>query len=150
MRVVSPQQGLADSIELIVVGAVGLTSHALARAAPDMELTFPQWRALVIVGASDDGVRVGAVAERIGITSPATGRLLQRLCQRGLITLSPDEDDRRATIARLTDLGARTRTAIVAYRQDALRSLARGIAPDEREELERAAAVIAASFAPFT
>ena len=146
----SPQQGLADSIELIVVGAVGLTSRALVQAAPDMELTFPQWRALVIVGASDDGVRVGAVAERIGITPPATGRLLQRLRQRGLITLSTDADDRRATIARLTDLGAQTRSAIVAYRQDALRSLAQGIAPHEREGFERAAAAIAASFARFT
>ncbi len=146
----SPIAGLADSIEMIVVGAVGLTSRALAEAAPDMELTVSQWRALVIVGAGDDGVRVGGVAERIGITSPATGRLLQRLRQRGLITLTTDHDDRRATLARLTPLGEQTRSAIVSYRQDALRSLAEGIAADERRELARAAAIIAASFARFT
>jgi DNA-binding MarR family transcriptional regulator len=144
-----PIPTLADSIEAIVVGAVGLTSHALSQAAPDTELTFPQWRALVIVGANDDGVRVGRVAESIGITAPATGRLLRRLEQRGLLTLTTDHDDRRATVARLTGLGAETRAAIVAYRRRALRSLAKGMTPDQREELTRAAAMISDAFARF-
>lgn len=133
-----------------MVGAVGLTSRALAEAAPDVELTFPQWRALVIVGDSDGGVRVGRVAERIGITSPATGRLLRRLSQRGLVTLTADDDDRRATVARLTPLGRQTRTAIVAYRRQALRSLAEDMPADEHEHLVRAAAAIADAFARFT
>jgi len=141
---------LADSIEMIVVGAVGLTSRALAEAAPEMDLTFPQWRALVVVGAGSDGVRVGRVAEQIGITSPATGRLLRRLQQRGLITLSTDDDDRRATVARMSPLGEQTRAAIVDYRKRALHSLAEGMPTDERGELARAAAVISDAFAPFT
>lgn len=143
------QPRLADLVEQIVVGAVGLTSRALTEAASDTELTFPQWRALVIVGAGDDGVRVGQVAENIGITAPATGRLLRRLDQRGLITLTTDADDRRATIARLTSRGIETRAAIVDYRRRALRSLARGMTPDEREELTRAAAMISDAFARF-
>jgi len=150
MEVMSPSTGLTDAIESIVVGAVGLTSRALAEAAPDIELTIPQWRALVIVGDGDPGVRVGRVAERIGTSSPATSRLLRRLSQRGLLTLSPDVHDRRATLARLTPAGDRTRRAIVGYRQQALRSLADGLADDELAELERAARTIAGALARFT
>lgn len=141
---------LADSIESIVVGAVGLTARALADADPGSELTFSQWRALVIVGASDDGARVGEVAARIGITSPATGRLLQRMRRRGLITLSTDEGDRRATVARLTTVGSERRSAIVAYRQRALRSLVEDIPPRRRAELSRAATRIADSFSQYS
>jgi DNA-binding MarR family transcriptional regulator len=140
---------LADSIELIVVGAVGLTSRALVEAAPDAELTFPQWRALVVVGGSEDGVRVGHVAERVGITSPATGRLLKRMQQRGLLTLDTDERDRRATLARLTPQGERIRVAIVAYRRRALQSIADGVPAEAQEELTRAAVTISLGFAPF-
>ncbi len=103
-----------------------------------------------MVGAGTDGVRVGRVAEQVGITSPATGRLLRRLQQRGLIALSTDDDDRRATVARLSPLGEQTRAAIVDYRKRALRSLAEGMPTDERGELARAAAVISDAFAPFT
>ncbi len=141
---------LADSIELIVVGAVGLTARALVEAAPDVELTLTQWRALTVVAESPAGVRIGKVAERVAITSPAAGRLLRRLDRRGLITLTTDDQDRRATIARLTPLGERTRADIVRYRRRALRSLASGLPPTEHGDLARSASVIAAGFEPFS
>ena len=142
-------QRLADSIEQIVVGAVGLTARALAEGAPDSELTFSQWRALLIVGESDEGVRVGTVASRIGVTPPATSRLLRRLEQRGFISMAVDSNDGRAMLARLSPQGEQSRAAIVEYRRRALRSLARGIAAQERQELARAAELIAAEFGRY-
>ena len=104
------------ALDRIVIGAVGLTTHALAEAAPDTELTFPQWRALLILGEEPDGARVGQVATRVGATLPATSRLLRRLARRDLVVLATDELDRRATRARLTGQGQVVRAAIIAYR----------------------------------
>ncbi len=112
------------ALDRIVIGAIGLTTHALAEAAPATELTFPQWRALLILGEDQDGARVGQVATRVGATLPATSRLLRRLARRDLVALVPDELDHRATRARLTVRGREVRLAILAYRGAALREIA--------------------------
>jgi DNA-binding MarR family transcriptional regulator len=130
------------ALERIVIGAVGITTQALAQAAPDVELTFSQWRALLILGDPPSGRRVGEVAARVGVTLPATSRLLRRLDRRGLVALAPDEADRRATRATLTGQGAGVRDAILAFRRAALRDVAehataagRGIAGPEIDSL---------------
>jgi len=111
---------IADDLERITIGSVGLTTRALAHAETGFELTFPQWRAILVVGAAVDGARVGEVAARVGVTLPATSRLLRRLERRGLTTLDTDETDRRATRVRLTERGLAIRAAILAHRRDAL------------------------------
>ncbi len=122
-----PADAIAEELERIAVAAVGLTTLALAHADPGFELTFPQWRAMLVVGERADGARVGEVATRVGVTLPATSRLLRRLASRGLTTLSTDERDRRATRVRLTDRGQRVRDAILAFRRAALRDVASAI-----------------------
>jgi DNA-binding MarR family transcriptional regulator len=124
---------LVSALEHLVIGAVGLTTRALAEASPGTELTFPQWRALLIIGEDPDGARVGQVASRVGVTLPATSRLLRRLERRGFVALATDETDRRATRARLTPQGEEVRARILEYRQAALRGIAEGMedrAPD--------------------
>jgi len=146
---------LADNLEVVVIGAVGLTARALAEAAPGYDLTFPQWRALLVIGANDDGARVGEVAGRVGVTLPATSRLLRRLARRGLLDLATDPADRRATRARLTSRGEEVRAAILAYRRVALREMAAGIASSERgdpgavEGLAVAVAALADAFGGY-
>ena len=115
---------ITDDLELIAIGMVGLTTRALAQAESDLELTFPQWRAILVVGADVEGARIGEVAARVGGTLPATGRLLRRLERRGLVALATDDADRRATRARLTEHGLAIREAILAYRQAALEAVA--------------------------
>ena len=125
------QQNQVTALERIVMGAVGLTTRSLASAAPAIDLTFPQWRALVILGELEEGARIGAVASRVGVTLPATGRLLRRLERRGLVALATDEDDRRATRAKLTEQGLEARAAIIDYRRRILAEIAVSLgAPD--------------------
>ncbi len=138
-----------DALERIVVGAVGLTTHALAEAAPDIDLTFPQWRAILILGEGADGARVGAVAARVGVTLPATSRLLRRLERRGLVSLATDEADRRATRARLTERGRGVRAAILAYRRASLRAMAAHIAAPEDAGPAETIVRLAAAFEAF-
>ncbi len=108
---------LIAAIEGLVVEGVGITALSLAEAGPGVELSLIQWRALVIIGSSTDGVRVGEIARLSGSAAPAVSRLLRRLERRGFITSERDESDRRATIVRLTDLGETVRSDIVRLRQ---------------------------------
>ena len=107
----------ADLLERIIVAGVAITTRALSEARPALDLTFPQWRAMIVVGERPDGARVSEVAAGVGVTLPATSRLLRRLAARGLVEISGDELDRRASRARLTPAGQSARDAIVAYRR---------------------------------
>ena len=140
---------LAQVLEQITVGAVGVTTRALAEATPGFEMTFPQWRALLILGGEQDGARLGEVAGRVGVTLPATGRLLRRLERRGLLALEPDPDDRRATRARLTEAGQATRDAILAYRRRMLTDVAQAVTLPRDGDLASELAAIAAELGRY-
>ena len=140
---------LADDLERIAVGAVGLTTRALAQADTGFELTFPQWRALLVLGEEADGARIGEVAARVGGTLPATSRLLRRLERRGLTVLSVDELDRRATRARLTDHGRTVRETILAHRRAVLREIADALPQSEQRRLKDGLRAIAVGLERF-
>lgn len=140
---------LVDALERVAVGAVSLTTRALAQAAPGADLTFPQWRALLVLGEDDAGVRVGAIALRVGTTQPATGRLLRRLERRGLVALAADEADRRATRVRLTPEGHQVRTSILASRRAALLEIAESMDPVDREMCDPLIEALATEFGRF-
>jgi DNA-binding MarR family transcriptional regulator len=135
---------LAAALERIAVGSVGVTSRALTDARPTLDMTFPQWRAVVVLGSTPEGARVGEVAARVGVTLPATGRLLRRLERRGLIELTPDASDRRARRATLTAAGTAVRDAIVASRRGMLLEVGTAVAARGSLDLERGLDAIAA------
>jgi len=132
------------ALERLVFAGVALTSRALAEATPGLELTLPQWRAIVVLGEATDGARVSEVATRVGGSLPGTSRLLRRLERRGLVSARQDERDHRATRVRLTPDGRAVRTAIVEYRRRTIRRVARAASPSQELtlELERLAAAI--------
>ena len=107
------------------------------------DLTFPQWRALLILGESEDGARIGQVAARVGVTLPATSRLLRRLERRGLVALAVDDSDRRATRARLTVPGRMVRSTILAHRRAVLDEIVQALGDDDRRDLAAGLAAIA-------
>jgi DNA-binding MarR family transcriptional regulator len=107
-----------------VFAGVALTTVALSAGRAGSELTFPQWRVLVVLGALPDGATTTEIARRVGVTLPATSRQLRRLSARGLIALAPDPKDRRAVRAVLSDGGRELRDAIIAYRRERIASIA--------------------------
>ena len=108
---------IIDAIEALVVAGVALTTRALSKARADLDLTLAQWRVLVVLGTTSDGATISQVAEQIGVTLPATSRQLRRLEQRGLVRISRDQVDRRATRVRLTRLGRSARDDVIAFRR---------------------------------
>jgi len=132
------------ALERLIFAGVALTSRALAEATPGLELTLPQWRAIVVLGESADGARVSEVATRVGGSLPGTSRLLRRLERRGLVSARQDHQDHRATRVRLTPDGTAARNAVLEYRRRTIRRVARAASPSPAltEELERMAAAI--------
>ena|ERR671918_533701 len=138
---------LFEAIELLIFGAIGLTSFALAQASP-AELTLHMWRALVVIGRAGT-IRVGEVALQIGTPLPATSRLLGRLERRGYLSSARDEEDRRATNVWLTPLGHEVREAVIRRRRELMLSALAGRG-DLPKDLTRGLHALGKAFAPFT
>jgi DNA-binding MarR family transcriptional regulator len=128
---------VVDAIEAIIVAGVAMTNRALSQAREGHELTFPQWRVLVIL-VDPAGLPVNEIARLIGVTLPATGRQLRRLEQRGLVRLVPDGNDRRVTRAILTDAGHAVRAAIISDRRMRIEEALSGLSIDRRLAREMA------------
>ena len=77
-------EDLVGVLERLVVGSVAITARAIAEA--DAELTFMQWRVLLVVGECEDGQAVGEIATRIGAHASPASRVVSRLKRRGLVS----------------------------------------------------------------
>ena len=69
------------------------------------ELTFAQVRALIILAAKKS-LTVSQLAKMLDVGNPTASILIQKLVERGLVTRSEDETDRRQTVVRLSEQGA--------------------------------------------
>jgi DNA-binding MarR family transcriptional regulator len=108
---------LVDAIEQIVIAGVAMTNASLSRSRQGPDLTFPQWRVLVVLGRRPEGMPVHEIARLIHVTLPATSRQLRRLAQRGFVVFDPDQTDRRVTRARLSEAGIAVRDSIMSDRR---------------------------------
>ncbi|AIP32904.1 marR family protein [Paraburkholderia xenovorans LB400] len=88
---------------------------------------------LLIAGRLGKDIRQGVLAEHVGIEGPSLVRLLDQLCEAGLMQRHEDPDDRRAKTVTLTDEGR----AITAQMEEELVNLrARVLKGVTRTELE--------------
>lgn len=113
---------LVAALDRLVIGSVALTERAIAAAGTD--LTFVQWRVLMIVGEHDAGATVGEVAERIGARSSPASRLITRLRARGVVITTKDPDDARITRVHLTTSGSELRNRVLSARREGLAAIA--------------------------
>lgn len=104
----------SGALQAIAFGAVAVTTRALQTVG--LELTFAQWRVLVIVGESDEGATVSEVAVRLGSELSPASRLVGRMARRGFVTLLKDDVDRRVTRVALTSAGRGIREAVLERR----------------------------------
>jgi DNA-binding MarR family transcriptional regulator len=112
---------LEAALELLSFGLVAVTARALQEVTHAEQLTFLQWRILVVLGFATDGLRVADLASRIGASRPSTSRLVRRLGARDWVVASVDPVDRRAVRLRLTDAGAALRAKVVSQRNAIIR-----------------------------
>lgn len=77
---------------------------------PDIELTMPQLRTLVLLYRGPQ--RMGEIAAALGISLPATTNMVVRLEAKGLVERAHDQDDRRVVMCSLTREGCRQSEAL--------------------------------------
>ena len=102
----------------------------------DVALTPSNLRALAVLG-DGDGLRVGELAERVGIDETTATRLADRLAAAGLVERQRSENDRRVTVVVLTPAGRRVTQALAEQRRRFFGDVLAALEPEERAELVR-------------
>jgi DNA-binding MarR family transcriptional regulator len=119
-----------DALEAVAFGSVAVTSRALATVG--LELTFAQWRVLVVVGEKpDEGATVTEIADRLGAEISPVSRLVSRLARRGLVTAHKDDRDRRVTRVTVSDAGREIRDTVMTRRRELLSEVLAAAGPIE-------------------
>lgn len=95
-------------------------------------LTFSRFEALALLSfASDNALPLGKMGERLMVHPTSVTNTIDRLEDDGLVRRVPHPDDRRATLAELTDVGAK----VAREASDALRDIAFGLAELDTAQL---------------
>ena len=110
--------------------------HASLHPELGSKLTPSKLRALELL-AQHDGLRVGELADRVGVDDTTATRLVDRLEDQGLAQRHSEEADRRATLVELTDEGSELVSGVVAQRQEFFAEVLATLDADERIQLVR-------------
>jgi DNA-binding MarR family transcriptional regulator len=138
VRTQDPRRRAHAALEAIAFGSIAVTTRAIATVG--LELTFAQWRVLVLVGESSDGATVTEIAGRLGAEISPVSRLVTRLARRGLVRARKDDQDRRVTRVTISDDGREIRETVLARRREMLAEVLAEtgpLAPDVEAALER-------------
>ncbi|MGH8994833.1 MAG: MarR family winged helix-turn-helix transcriptional regulator [Acidimicrobiales bacterium] len=73
-----------------------------------IDLSRADVQLLHILSEAGDGIRLGEVAERLGVDAPTVTRRAQQLESRGLLRRAADPLDKRAQLVQLTAAGTRS------------------------------------------
>jgi MarR family transcriptional regulator, organic hydroperoxide resistance regulator len=143
----APVRGAHAALEAVAFGSVAVTTRAITAAG--LDLTFAQWRVLVVVGERPNGATVTEIAARLGAEISPVSRLVSRLARRGVVKARKDDQDRRVTRVTVTDEGRELRETVIARRRELLADVlaaAGPIGPEAEAALER----IGAAFRRYT
>ena len=143
----APAHAARDALEAIVFGSVAVTTRALSTVG--LDLTFAQWRVLVIVGEEPKGATVTEVAARLGAEISPISRLIGRLARRGLVISAKDEQDRRVTRVTVSEKGRAIRANVIERRRVMLADVLESAGPVE-PELAAALERIGRALRPYT
>ena len=105
------------------------------REASELELTFTQFKALMLLAHEPDELSVKDVSERLGISFPAASRAVEPLVKRGIVERAEDPLDRRVKRVRTTKEGDRLVERLIATRIKSFERLLDGFSVTERRKL---------------
>lgn len=82
-------------------------------------------------------LRLSDLADLLGVDLSTASRQVHHLRQAGLVERAPVEEDRRASLLTVTDVGAEMVTRILQARRAVIEQMLAGWSPEERSELAR-------------
>jgi DNA-binding MarR family transcriptional regulator len=96
-----------------------------------------QGQILALLRANPRGLRLGALAEQLGVTPATTSDSVTSMQRKGLVTKEPTADDGRGVVVRLTPIGSREAAAAAAW-PDFLLEAVSELSTDEQAAFLRA------------
>jgi DNA-binding MarR family transcriptional regulator len=108
--------------------------HASLHPELGAKLTPSKVRALALIGESG-GLRIGELADRVGVDDTTATRMVDRLEELGVAERRGAEGDRRATLVDLTDEGRGLMRGVAEQRLLFYCDVLDALDPDEREQL---------------
>jgi DNA-binding MarR family transcriptional regulator len=110
--------------------------HASLHPELGSKLTPSKVRALALI-AESGGLRIGQLADAVGVDDTTATRMVDRLEEAGVAARHGAEGDRRATLVELTDEGAKLMRDVAVQRQLFFCDVLEALEPGERTELVR-------------
>ena len=114
----------------ILMQAVTL-SHWLS-----FELTFAQGKAAILLAAHKE-LTISQLAKLLGVGKSAASILVQQLVERGLVTRTEQESDRRRSVVRLSERGAEIASGRLKEREGKWQSWLSHLSDEELSALAR-------------
>jgi DNA-binding MarR family transcriptional regulator len=105
------------------------------REVSDLELTFTQFKALMLVAHEPVELSVKDVSDRLGISFPAASRAVEPLVKRGIVERAEDPVDRRVKRVHTTKAGDRLVERLIATRIESFEQMLEGFSVTERRKL---------------
>jgi DNA-binding MarR family transcriptional regulator len=105
------------------------------REASELELTFTQFKALMLLAHEPEALSVKDVSDRLGISFPAASRAVEPLVKRGFVERAEDPVDRRVKRVRTTKDGDRLVERLIATRIESFEQMLEGFSVTERRKL---------------
>jgi DNA-binding MarR family transcriptional regulator len=109
--------------------------HAVNAELDPLGVTWGQVRALRVIGAGGEAVRMSDLADRLGIARRSATSVVDDLVARDLVERRPDPADRRGVAVALTARGGRLLRDVRARRQSAAVELTAALSPEELRQL---------------
>jgi DNA-binding MarR family transcriptional regulator len=106
-----------DQLDQLAVELVAVTNAAISDVGAG-ELSFSQWRTLMVLGSSGGPLRVHEVADRVNASMPSASRLVRRMERRGLVSISRDPSDGRGRRIALSKDGETLRRKVIRRRRE--------------------------------
>ncbi len=121
---------------------LGFVAQSLAPALEEM--TMPQFRVLVVLDG-DGPLRMGDLAERIGVHPSTLSRTVDKLVGAGWLERASGEESRREVHVALTRRGQKLVDEITAQRRSGIAGVLKGLGPEDRAAVHRGMEIFAAA-----
>jgi len=117
-----------------------LKSSDVFRTVGELELSVTQYKMLTLLDGEDSELSLKEVAERLGLSFPASSRAVDGLCQRGYVVRREDGTDRRIKRVRIARAGAEVMSRVHTARVDTIARELEGLTDEQRAALSAALA----------
>jgi DNA-binding MarR family transcriptional regulator len=106
------------------------------------EVSLTEYDVLYALKKAGCALRQSELTKQVLLSQPALSRMIERLEQRGLVTRSADERDRRGVLIKLTDAGAAAQQRTGARHARSVEARMRVLTPDQQRQLRDLCALL--------